>query len=150
MARAKSLTAQLLQAYQDAKKAKAAEEKRLQQEEARQARAAEQKRLRKEREAAKQERGQAQRSVAAQQEKKRQDAERARKVERVERDLARRQAARGVGGSIPGHRGRGGCVRGEWRAPVAWHQVSPTSRGDLARRGRVIRKASVPRPCGQR
>ncbi|WP_406274857.1 restriction endonuclease [Actinacidiphila glaucinigra] len=94
MARKKSLTAQLLQAYQDAKKAKAAEEKRLQQEEARRARAAEQERLRKEREAAKQEREQGQRWVAAQREKKRQDAERARQVEQVERDLARRQAAR--------------------------------------------------------
>ncbi|MET9880511.1 hypothetical protein ABZZ36_38785 [Actinacidiphila glaucinigra] len=50
------MTAQLFQAYQDAKKAKAAEEKRLQQEEARRARAAAQERLRKEREAAKHER----------------------------------------------------------------------------------------------
>ncbi|MET9879748.1 restriction endonuclease [Actinacidiphila glaucinigra] len=94
MARKKLLTAQLLQTYQDAKTAKAAEEKRLQQEEARRARAAEQERLQKERAAAKQEREQAQRWVAAQREKKRQDAERARKVEQVERDLARRQAAR--------------------------------------------------------
>ncbi|MEU1596050.1 restriction endonuclease [Streptomyces sp. NPDC005708] len=94
MARKKSLTAQLLQAYQEAKKAKAAEEKRLRQEEARRARAAEQERLRKERETAKQEREQGQRWAAAQREKKRQDAERKQKVEQIERDLARRQAAR--------------------------------------------------------
>ncbi|MFF3951354.1 hypothetical protein ACFYYN_42150 [Streptomyces sp. NPDC001902] len=94
MARKKSLTAQLLQAYQEAKKAKAAEETRLQQQEARRARAAEQERLRKEREAVKQEREQAQRWVAAQRAKKQQEAERKRKVEQVERDLARRQAAR--------------------------------------------------------
>ncbi|MDX3078431.1 restriction endonuclease [Streptomyces sp. MI02-7b] len=94
MARKKSLTAQLVQAYQEAKKAKAAEAKRLQQEEARRARAAEQERLQKERAAAKEEREQAQRWAAAQREKKRQDAERKRKAEQVERDLARRQEAR--------------------------------------------------------
>ncbi|MFD3456300.1 restriction endonuclease [Streptomyces sp. NPDC058691] len=94
MARKKSLTAQLVQAYQEAKKAKAAEQQRLQQEEARRARAAEQERLQKERAAAKEEREQAQRWAAAQREKKRQDAERRRKAEQVERDLARRQEAR--------------------------------------------------------
>ncbi|MFE1957628.1 hypothetical protein, partial [Streptomyces sp. NPDC059479] len=42
MARKKSLAGQLLKAYQDSKKAKAAEQKRLEQEQARHARAAEQ------------------------------------------------------------------------------------------------------------
>lgn len=94
MARKKSLSAQLLKAYQDAKKAKAAEQKRQQQEEARRARAAEQERLQRERAAAKQEREQAQQWSAAQREKQRQDAERKRKAEQVEKDLAKRQAAR--------------------------------------------------------
>ncbi|SNT56233.1 hypothetical protein [Actinacidiphila glaucinigra] len=86
MAHKKSLTAQLVQAYQEAKKAKAAEQKRLQQEDARRARAAEQEQLQKERAAAKEEREQAQRWATAQREKRRQDAERKRKAEQVERD----------------------------------------------------------------
>lgn len=94
MARKKSLPAQWLKAYQDAKKARAAELKRQQQEEARRARAAEQERLRRERAAAKEEREQAQRWAAAQREKQRQEADLKRKAEQVERELAKRQAAR--------------------------------------------------------
>lgn len=94
MPRKKSLTGQLLKAYQDAKKAKAAELKRQEQEQARRARAAEQSRAREERERAKQEREQAQAWERGRKEKERQDTERARKAAQIERDLEKRQAAK--------------------------------------------------------
>ncbi|WP_344493044.1 restriction endonuclease [Streptomyces enissocaesilis] len=94
MARKKSLAAQVVQAYRDAQKAKAAEAKRQQQEQARREKAAAQAQRQREREAAKLERDQAQEWVRAKKEKERQEAEQARKAEQVVRDLEKRQAAR--------------------------------------------------------
>lgn len=94
MARKKSLAGQLLKAYQDSKKAKAAEQKRLEQEQARRARAAEQARTREERARAQQEREQAREWERARKEKERQDAERARKAAQIERELEKRQTAK--------------------------------------------------------
>lgn len=94
MARKKSLTAQLLQSYREAQKAKAAEAKRQQQEHDRLARAAAQQQLQRERAAVKREREQAQEWTRAKKENERQQTEQARKAEQVERELAKRQAAR--------------------------------------------------------
>jgi restriction system protein len=94
VARKKSLAGQLLKAYQDSKKAKAAEQKRLEQEQARRARAAEQARTREERARAQQEREQAREWERARKEKERQDAERARKAAQIERELEKRQTAK--------------------------------------------------------
>jgi restriction system protein len=94
MARKKSLTSQLVQAYRDAQKTKAAEAKRQQQEQDRQERAAEQARRQRERAAAKAEHEQAQAWTRAQKEKERLKTEQARKAEQVVQDLEKRQAAR--------------------------------------------------------
>ncbi|MFF4487119.1 restriction endonuclease [Streptomyces sp. NPDC001544] len=95
MARKKSLTAQLVQAYRDAQKAKEAEAKRRQQLQERAARAAEQERKRIERERARQEREQAQERTRAQKAAERERLAQARAAEQVERDLAKREAVRG-------------------------------------------------------
>ncbi|WP_328392319.1 restriction endonuclease [Streptomyces sp. NBC_00390] len=98
MARKKSLAAQLVQAYRDAQKAKAAEARRQEREQAQAERAAAQKRQQRERQAAQQER-ERQREQArdwerAQKEAERQRAEQARKAEQVVRELEKREAAR--------------------------------------------------------
>ncbi|OAH11714.1 hypothetical protein [Streptomyces jeddahensis] len=94
MARKKSLTAQLVQAYRDGQKAKAAELKRQEQEQARLERAAEQERRRRDLEKAKQERERTQEWERAQREARRLQEEQARQAEQVVRDLEKRQAAR--------------------------------------------------------
>jgi restriction system protein len=94
MARKKSLTGQLVQAYRDAQKAKAAEAKRQQQEQDRAERAAAQRRLQSERETAAKERKQAQEWQRAQKAAEREAAEQARKADQVVRDLEKRQAER--------------------------------------------------------
>jgi restriction system protein len=94
MARKKSLTAQLVQAYRDAQKAKEAEAKRQQQLQERAARAAEQERKRRERERTRQERERAQEWSRAQKAAERERLAQARAVEQVEHDLAKREAAR--------------------------------------------------------
>ncbi|MEU6671812.1 restriction endonuclease [Streptomyces sp. NPDC046727] len=94
MARKKSLTAQLVQAYRDAQKAKEAEAKRQQQLRKRAVRAAEQERKRQERDRARQEREQAQEWARTQKAAERERLAQARAVEQVERDLAKREAAR--------------------------------------------------------
>ena len=94
MARKKSLTGQLIQAYRAAQKAKEAEAKRQQQLQERAARAAEQERKRREREHARQEREQAQEWTRAQKAAERERLAQARAAEQVERDLAKREATR--------------------------------------------------------
>ncbi|WP_245687423.1 restriction endonuclease [Streptacidiphilus griseoplanus] len=87
MARKKTLASQIMQAYRDAQKAKAAELKRQQQEHERQAKAAE-------RETARLERQRAQEQAAAQRAAQRELEEQARRAQQIERDLAKRQAER--------------------------------------------------------
>lgn len=94
MARKKSLTSQLVQAYRDAQRAKEAEAKRQQQLAERAARAAEQERKRRERERARQEREQAQEWTQAQKAAERERLAQARAAEQVERGLAKREAER--------------------------------------------------------
>jgi restriction system protein len=94
VARKKSLAGQLLSVYQQRQKAKAAEQKRQQQEELRRARAAEQERQRQERAEAQAAREQARAWEQARKVAEKEQADRARKAEQVVRDLERRQAER--------------------------------------------------------
>lgn len=94
MARKKSLAGQLLSVYQQRQKAKAAEQKRQEQEESQRARAAEQERQRQERAEAQAAREQARAWEQARKAAEKERADRARKAEQVVRDLERRQAER--------------------------------------------------------
>ncbi|MFD7705417.1 restriction endonuclease [Streptomyces caelestis] len=94
MARRKSLAAQLLQAYRDSQKAKAAEARRAEAERARQARAAEREAARRAKEKARREQEQAQAWVRAQKEKQAQRSADSRRAEQIVRDLEKREAVR--------------------------------------------------------
>ncbi|MET8858658.1 restriction endonuclease [Streptomyces sp. NPDC004579] len=94
MARRKSLTAQLLQTYRDAQKAKTAAAKHAEAERNRQARAAEREAAQHAKEEAKRERERAQSWVRAQREKEAQRSAESRKAEQIVRDLEKREAAR--------------------------------------------------------
>ncbi|WP_432057936.1 restriction endonuclease [Streptomyces sp. bgisy022] len=94
MARRKSLAAQLLQAYRDSQKAKAAAARRAEAEQARQARAAEREAAERVKQEARREREQAQAWMRAQKEKQAQRTAESCKAEQIVRDLEKRQAAR--------------------------------------------------------
>ncbi|MGW7453002.1 restriction endonuclease [Streptomyces sp. NPDC054787] len=94
MARRKSLASQLMQAYRDAQKAKAAAAKQAEAERLRQARAEEREAARQGREDARREREQAQAWVRAKKQNERERTEEARKADQIVRDLEKREAAR--------------------------------------------------------
>lgn len=94
MARRKSLAAQLVQAYRDNRKAKAAAIKRAEEERARQARAAERAAAERAKEDARREREQAQAWARARKEKQARQSAESRRAEQIVRDLERREAAR--------------------------------------------------------
>ncbi|MFE9846393.1 restriction endonuclease [Streptomyces goshikiensis] len=94
MARRKSLASQLMQAYRDAQKAKAAAAKQAEAERLRQARAEEREAARQAREDARREREQAQAWVRAKKQNERARTEEARKADQIVRDLEKREAAR--------------------------------------------------------
>lgn len=94
MARRKSLAAQLLQAYRDSQKEKAAAARRAEAELARQARAAEREASERAKKEARRKRDQAQAWVRAQKEKQARQSAESRRAEQIVRDLEKRQAAR--------------------------------------------------------
>ncbi|MFD9590135.1 restriction endonuclease [Streptomyces sp. NPDC059980] len=94
MARKKSLTAQLLQTYRDAQKAKAAAARKAEAERNRQARVAGRETAQRVKEEARRERERAQTWVRAQKEKEAQRSAESRKAEQIVRDLEKREAAR--------------------------------------------------------
>ncbi|MFE5729958.1 restriction endonuclease [Streptomyces sp. NPDC056528] len=94
MARRKSLAAQLLQAYQESQKAKAAAAKRAEAELARQIRASEREAAERAREEARKERAAAQAWMRTRKEKQAQSTAESRRTEQIVRDLEKRQAAR--------------------------------------------------------
>ncbi|WP_079403855.1 restriction endonuclease [Streptomyces sp. 3211] len=94
MARKKSLAAQLMQAYRDIQKAKAAAARQAEAELARQARAAEREAAQRAKEEARWEREQAQAWALAKKQNDRARAEEARKADQIVQDLEKREAAR--------------------------------------------------------
>jgi len=94
MARRKSLAAQLVQAYRDNQKARAAAAKRAEEERARQARAAERAAAEHAKEDARREREQAQAWARAQKGKQSQQTAESRRAAQIVRDLERREAVR--------------------------------------------------------
>ncbi|MFF4012309.1 restriction endonuclease [Streptomyces sp. NPDC001717] len=94
MAPKKSLAAQLMQAYRDAQKAKAAAARQAEAERVRQARAAEREASQRAKQEAQREREQAQTWMRAKKQNERARAEEARKADQIVRDLEKREAAR--------------------------------------------------------
>ncbi|MET8680891.1 restriction endonuclease [Streptomyces sp. NPDC004647] len=94
MAQRKSLAAQLVQAYRDRQKAKAAAAKHEEQERARQSRAAERAAAERAKRDARREREQAQAWARKQKEKQTRQTSDSRRAEQIVRDLERREAAR--------------------------------------------------------
>ncbi|MEW2615054.1 hypothetical protein AB0937_33705 [Streptomyces sp. NPDC047880] len=135
MARRKSLAAQLVQAFRDNQKAKAAAVKRAEEERARRARAAERAAAERVKEDARREREQAQTWVRTQKEKQALQSSESRRAEQIVRDLEKREAARA--------REAEQKRRAEEREKAAAERRAKQERAESLRREAEVRTAEV-------